>query len=218
MREFGWTATDLASRLGLSYAYASGLLRGARPMEIYALEISRALCLNANQLLSPEELERRLAAEKMSQRHTQEAMLPDVDDEPEMAYSSASASCRPMRCSPPLPMPTAEETKTFVYFVRDDECVKIGHATDLAKRLRTLQIGNPRPLVLEASVRGGRTLELALHQRLSVHRLDRRTEWFLLSPRQVQEVLRSVPRVEVDELRPFFDLGPVTLFPKESGP
>ncbi|MCX4581352.1 GIY-YIG nuclease family protein [Streptomyces sp. NBC_01571] len=54
--------------------------------------------------------------------------------------------------------------------------MKIGTASDVAARLRDLQCGSPVRLHVMWQTRGGRDLELALHQRFSAYRVH--GEWF----------------------------------------
>ena len=68
-----------------------------------------------------------------------------------------------------------------IYFVTTDhQFVKIGFATSIAVRMRTLQTGSPRPLHLLLSIGGSFEDERALHRRFAEHRVQ--GEWFRLSP------------------------------------
>lgn len=63
-----------------------------------------------------------------------------------------------------------------VYFIKCKQYVKIGHASDVSKRLSELQIGCPFPLKLMAVIPGDRRLERAFHEALHAWRV--RGEWF----------------------------------------
>ncbi|MDV9201703.1 GIY-YIG nuclease family protein [Streptomyces sp. Wh19] len=69
-------------------------------------------------------------------------------------------------------------TGAWVYLVGAVEArpVKIGTASNVAARLRDLQCGSPVRLHVMWQTRGGRDLELALHQRFSDYRVH--GEWF----------------------------------------
>ena len=67
---------------------------------------------------------------------------------------------------------------TCVYFVQSGHGgpVKIGIATDVKKRLSSMQTSNPVSLVLMAAVPGGLDLERELHARFNIGCI--RNEWF----------------------------------------
>jgi len=67
---------------------------------------------------------------------------------------------------------------SVVYFIRlgKNGPVKIGYSANLKKRVRTIGMLMPDHLVVEATLPGGRELELRLHQAL--HASRRRNEWF----------------------------------------
>lgn len=78
--------------------------------------------------------------------------------------------------SPPIwPWPSVRG----IYFVARGVEVKIGRATDIARRLESLQTGGALPLKLLAVAAGGETEERALHFRYRHTRI--RGEWFRLS-------------------------------------
>ena len=66
----------------------------------------------------------------------------------------------------------------FVYVIREkgDEAIKVGVAKDPAERLKTLQTGNRRELVLLHVIPGGHDTESHFHRRLWDYRV--RGEWF----------------------------------------
>lgn len=73
----------------------------------------------------------------------------------------------------------------FVYFIQqgDDGPIKIGFSdteTGVELRRRTLQTGNPEPLIVRKVVSGGTSLERELHERFARWRLQ--GEWFLATP------------------------------------
>lgn len=68
-----------------------------------------------------------------------------------------------------------------IYFVTSDHAlVKIGYATDVAARVRTLQTSVPHPLHILLVVAGTLADERTVHRRFAADRL--RGEWFNLSP------------------------------------
>jgi excisionase family DNA binding protein len=78
----------------------------------------------------------------------------------------------------------------FVYFLAAiDGPIKIGFARDVSERLAALQIANPHPLRLLASLPGTVRLERALHRRFAEHRL--RGEWFRPAPELLECVAKA---------------------------
>lgn len=63
-----------------------------------------------------------------------------------------------------------------VYFIKDDNAIKIGISYDVNERLRVVQTGNPRLLKLLGSISGSKQLEDELHVRF-IH-LRIRGEWY----------------------------------------
>lgn len=87
------------------------------------------------------------------------------------------------------------EEPSHVYFIGSDRClVKICIAKDVRKRLHSLQIGNPAPLRLLASVAGNAALEAHYHRMFADTRV--RGEWFRRSAAMTKEINR------IDALRP----------------
>ena len=81
----------------------------------------------------------------------------------------------------------------LVYFVRDgvDGPIKIGTTRGgVEKRIRSVQIGCARDLVLLGTIDGGRDLERELHQRF--HTLRLRGEWFHPSHELLGWIQRAV--------------------------
>jgi hypothetical protein len=65
----------------------------------------------------------------------------------------------------------------LTYVVSDGEFLKIGRATDAAKRIASLQTGNPRRLVLLGVV--ARNIEQRIHECLGLRGVQRHVgEWF----------------------------------------
>jgi hypothetical protein len=64
----------------------------------------------------------------------------------------------------------------MIYFIRNGEFVKIGRAAYPEQRLAQLQIGNPTPLELLATVPGGRGEEYVLHKHFAAFGVG--GEWF----------------------------------------
>jgi hypothetical protein len=67
----------------------------------------------------------------------------------------------------------------LVYFIQENipGFTKIGCTTDIVRRMRTLQCGNPRGLCLVAYFRGGRDSEAKVHRFLKSRRI-KGGEWF----------------------------------------
>jgi hypothetical protein len=77
-----------------------------------------------------------------------------------------------------------------VYFITCDNSgpVKIGHAKDMEKRVRMLQIGNPKELRVRAAAPGGQKEKAAYHRQFAKWR--QRGEWFTRSPEIIAEMRR----------------------------
>lgn len=67
----------------------------------------------------------------------------------------------------------------------DDYAVKIGYSTNPVARVKELQTGNPRELVLVATMKGTEADEKALHQRHI--KLNLLGEWFRKAPSLINE-------------------------------
>jgi len=72
-----------------------------------------------------------------------------------------------------------QRTKGVIYFVRCQEFVKIGYASDWRARVRSLAVSNPYRLSLLCLLKGGTDHEAELHSHFSEFR--ERGEWFRLS-------------------------------------
>jgi hypothetical protein len=66
--------------------------------------------------------------------------------------------------------------KSFVYFVRQADFVKIGWSAKWRSRVSILQTANPNPIEVLAVYRGGPKYEKSLHERFAAHHV--RAEWF----------------------------------------
>ena len=104
-------------------------------------------------------------------------------------YAAVEADLRAQR--PVQTVMVAAGTKPVVYFVQAGKSgpIKIGFATDLTKRIASLQTGCPDDLRLLAVVDGGREVERRMHNRVAGDRI--RGEWF----RPTAEVLALVAEV-----------------------
>lgn len=68
----------------------------------------------------------------------------------------------------------------FVYFITDGDAIKIGHATNVKKRLSSLQSGHSKRLTVLTTVSGCVMSEYSLHQRFAHLRIS--GEWFRPEP------------------------------------
>jgi T5orf172 domain len=77
---------------------------------------------------------------------------------------------------------------SVVYFIQgiSGGAIKIGHTTDLPKRLATLQTGYPEPLCVLKTIRGGKPTEQALHTKFAA--ANKQGEWF----NPVDELLKYI--------------------------
>jgi hypothetical protein len=84
----------------------------------------------------------------------------------------------------------------YVYFIGHriavGDPVKIGFSVNPAARLRELQTGNPKRLIVLAAVEGPRSLERDLHRRFEWDHIDR--EWFEQSDEMIRLMKRSLWR------------------------
>lgn len=109
-----------------------------------------------------------------------------------------------------------------VYFItcRQTGMVKIGCAYDPFDRLRTLQIGSPTKLKIEALLKGSNKREREIHKLLAKHRV--RGEWFRICPAIeaiIKEVAKPTRRKLLAEKRGGkLDLGAMNDEPKAKPP
>lgn len=119
----------------------------------------------------------------------------------------------PVRSSPWRPagvdLARCGGTATNLYVIREGESgpFKIGLAVDPADRLKTLQQGNPRRLVLICSMPIFARSERLLHDALNHHRLA--SEWFAATPEVEEAVaeLRELAALANDYRMEFDDFG-----------
>lgn len=69
--------------------------------------------------------------------------------------------------------------------------VKIGYTSDFRRRLSQYQVGSPAAIQTVALFDGDRTVEAAIHERLSAHRL--RGEWFSPAPEVLDHLAAQTP-------------------------
>ena len=94
---------------------------------------------------------------------------------------------RDLRRKRAAPAPDSQK----VYFMRQGDFgpIKIGWTTTTMKRrLHTLKVASPWPLVVLLVIPGDRALESSLHEKFSHLRL--RGEWFLPAPELMNEIER----------------------------
>jgi hypothetical protein len=87
------------------------------------------------------------------------------------------------------------------YFISDGEAVKIGYSTDPESRLRYLQTGHPKKLVLLGVCS---IPEPVLHEKFESLRLQ--GEWFRLTP-ELEGYIRDVVSASEWRVRPFHVAG-----------
>jgi excisionase family DNA binding protein len=99
---------------------------------------------------------------------------------------------------------TARDESGFVYFIQAESggLIKIGTALDPLVRLVNLQSGSPLRLVVLGCLRGGRTLERALHREFANH--HRHFEWFEANAAIVEFIAEAlaaegIPRAEYEK-------------------
>ena len=81
-----------------------------------------------------------------------------------------------------------KEAKTWVYFIRDGDKVKIGYSGDPRRRMNNIKTHSP--LELLAVIPGGTEREAKLHKRFSAHRIPGAKEWFHFVPEIEQYIAR----------------------------
>lgn len=90
--------------------------------------------------------------------------------------------------------PTAATKKRpgFVYFIRSGDHIKIGYATNVADRIRELQVGNPTPLQLLGVMPAARPDEKRLHGQFAQTRIV--GEWFQATPVLIDYIKANTTR------------------------
>lgn len=86
----------------------------------------------------------------------------------------------------------------FTYCICEPDGIKLGYSRDPIKRLRSLQCGNPRPLVIERLLLGGAEMEALLHDRWSLFRRDK-GEWF--APEARKNLFSVIEAIRERQLR-----------------
>lgn len=90
---------------------------------------------------------------------------------------------------------TAEQPhEGYVYFITSGEATKVGWSLDPERRLRSLQTGNPEPLVLLAKIEGTKKDERRIHKSLRRARLHG-LEWFQAGAVLAYLAGRDVPTI-----------------------
>lgn len=105
----------------------------------------------------------------------------------------------------------------YVISLDDSQIVKIGHGKDPRKRVEQLQIGSPKPLILQWVHEGDDKLENHLHAVFKEYRI--RGEWFDLTPLgdAVTAVREAVESVAGEQLqKPDRFRGPSVVHPVDT--
>lgn len=81
----------------------------------------------------------------------------------------------------------------MVYFITDGEYVKIGKASCVVNRLKSLQTGNARRLRVLYVYEGGYDVERIMHKIFKNYRVDT-SEWFRINESHIYEILKGRKR------------------------
>lgn len=73
-----------------------------------------------------------------------------------------------------------QDSRPWIYFIRCDDQIKIGISRAPRRRLNIMQVGNPTPLSLLATMPADAFTERRLHLKFSALRVRR--EWFTAAP------------------------------------
>ena len=84
----------------------------------------------------------------------------------------------------------------IIYFVTNGSAIKIGHTSDLKKRLASIATGSAAPLKIICTIEGTPRHERAIHHDLAAFRLN--GEWF----RDCEEVRRAIEAYRADGIEP----------------
>lgn len=92
--------------------------------------------------------------------------------------------------------PWDEEINGRIYFLKAycGRYVKIGYATDVAKRVTSLDLSHPEPLTLLGSVPGNMRIEKFFHRKFRDQRA--RGEWFHLTEDLNQQIREYIDRAK----------------------
>jgi hypothetical protein len=77
----------------------------------------------------------------------------------------------------------------MVYFITDNEYIKIGKANNILKRLRIIQTSNPRNLTVLKVFKGGYTLENNIHSLLKEYHFKR--EWYKIDHNLMFKIIKK---------------------------
>lgn len=90
-------------------------------------------------------------------------------------------------------------TRGLVYLIQSDIFYKIGYTTDLDKRLRSLQTGNPKPLTVAAVVEIDHPARLENELHRMFRSLQVSGEWFRLGDEYVQQCKEYMINAAISE-------------------
>lgn len=69
----------------------------------------------------------------------------------------------------------------YVYFILNNDKVKIGYTKNVKRRLKQLQTANGDNLILLGYIEGDKEVEHQLHQKFDTYRIRENGEWFIAS-------------------------------------
>lgn len=70
---------------------------------------------------------------------------------------------------------------SYVYFILNNDKVKIGYTKNVKKRLKQLQTANGDNLILLGYIEGDKNVEHQLHEKFETYRIRDNGEWFFAS-------------------------------------
>jgi hypothetical protein len=93
----------------------------------------------------------------------------------------------------------ATEYNSIVYFITDGTFTKIGVTTDVDKRLKQLQTGNPNKLSVLLIIEGDYTIESLLHSHF--YNYKKSGEWFeipmeMINTKTIIDILKGISKIE----------------------
>lgn len=93
--------------------------------------------------------------------------------------------------------PITKQSHVYLLQSGDSNEIKIGFSSQIGRRLRALQTGQPKRLKVLAMVNGDRTVESLLHRIFADFRIpDAGTEWFELPWETIYSIQRPVKRLD----------------------